>query len=128
MSDRVRRKSTTSLYKNMTVSKALAVLKISEREFRELSERDFRSFGKVLGIVNYNSLNSRVAFTRRNSIISSNNNDPPIVQVEKESAKRKERKSSTEKDSTKPVRGRDSFMFIDAENISIDNTTFVSRT
>lgn len=38
----LRRKSTTNLYKNMTVSKALAVLKISEREFRELSERDFR--------------------------------------------------------------------------------------
>ena len=39
----LRRKSTTSLYRNMTVSKALAVLKISEREFRELPDAEFRS-------------------------------------------------------------------------------------
>ena len=51
--DRHRRKSSTNLYRNMTVSKALAVLKISEREFRELSDLEFRT-----------------AFTRRNSISS----------------------------------------------------------
>ena len=49
--DRHRRKSSTNLYRNMTVSKALAVLKISEREFRELSDLEFRT-----------------TFTRRNSI------------------------------------------------------------
>ena len=49
--ERHRRKSSTNLYRNMTVSKALAVLKISEREFRELSDLEFRT-----------------TFTRRNSI------------------------------------------------------------
>ena len=49
--ERHRRKSSTNLYRNMTVSKALAVLKISEREFRELSDLEFRT-----------------AFTRRNSV------------------------------------------------------------
>ena len=49
--ERHRRKSSTNLYRNMTVSKALAVLKISEREFRELSDLEFRT-----------------AFMRRNSV------------------------------------------------------------
>ena len=50
----LRRKSTTNLYRNMTVSKALAVLKISEREFRELPDAEFRSgFDETDVLLNY---------------------------------------------------------------------------
>ena len=37
-----RRKSTSDLYKGMNVSKALSILKISEREYRELTDLEFR--------------------------------------------------------------------------------------
>ena len=38
----LRRKSTSDLFKGMNVSKALSILRISEREYRELSDLDFR--------------------------------------------------------------------------------------
>ena len=47
-----RRKSTSDLYRGMNVSKALAILKISEREYRELTDSQFRE-----------------AFTRRQTVI-----------------------------------------------------------
>ena len=37
-----RRKSTSDLFKGMNVFKALSILKISEREYRELSDLEFR--------------------------------------------------------------------------------------
>lgn len=79
--DRHRRKSSTNLYRNMTVSKALAVLKISEREFRELSDLEFRT-----------------TFTRRNSISTG---FPVLQDVSSVGAKLgdKERKASS---SSKP--------------------------
>jgi hypothetical protein len=40
--DSSRRRSTSDLFRGMTVAKALAILKLSEREFRELGESEFR--------------------------------------------------------------------------------------
>ena len=55
-----RRKSTSDLYKGMNVSKALAILKISEREYRELTDIEFRE-----------------TFSRRKTV-----SEEPAIQVE----------------------------------------------
>ena len=47
-----RRKSTSDLFKGMNVSKALAILKISEREYLELSDLEFREANSAILILN----------------------------------------------------------------------------
>ena len=56
-----RRKSTSDLFKGMNVSKALSILKISEREYRELSDLEFRE-----------------AFTRRQIEAETSNNEETV--------------------------------------------------
>jgi hypothetical protein len=63
---KLRRKSTSDLFKGMNVSKALSILRISEREYRELSDLEFRE-----------------AFTKQQIEVETPNNEETVPKFKK---------------------------------------------